>query len=178
MGIYFLRHLKTVNNKNNIITGCEDIDILPDQIVTFDSYVQYFDYIFCSPLLRCRKTVEFLPKDVIGKIYYLNSLVERNVGVLEGVNKEVALLQYPELFIDNKLDIYKEIPDGESILDVQERLTNEILPYIQNYKNKNILICSHNQTLKVLYSMIRSIDINNTFWNKINFENGVVVNIE
>ena len=57
MSIYFLRHIKTVYNRDNIISGIADAETLPGQALLYDPALPFFDCILCSPLLRCRETV-------------------------------------------------------------------------------------------------------------------------
>lgn len=44
--------------------------------------------------------------------------------------------------------------------------------------SENYLICSHNQTLKMIYHIINRIDITLNSWRSLNFENGEVYEIE
>ena len=104
----------------------------------------------------------------------MNELSERNMGMLEGVNKFKARELYPSLFCGNKVDISASIPNGESICDVQQRL-KKIVDYIRANQEKNILICSHNQTLKILYFSLNGIPITNDAWQCLNFPNGVLL---
>lgn len=175
MSIYFLRHIKTPYNLNNMISGSKDIAVLPNQKIFSDFPIPNFDYIFCSPLNRCRETISLIPAINIKKICYSDSLTERDVGILEGVNRQDAVSKYPELFVNGKIDVNKNIPNGESIEDMVKRICIGILPQIQLHEHENILICSHNQTLKVLYSILYDIKINNEYWHSTNFKNGQIV---
>ena len=158
-----------------MISGSKDITVLPDQQIISDFPIPDFDYIFCSPLNRCKETIFLIPSINIHKIYYSDSLIERNVGILEGVNRQDAISKYPELFINGKINVDKNIPNGESIEDMIKRISTGILPKIQLHKHDELLICSHNQTLKVLYSLLYNIKISNQYWHSINFKNGQIV---
>ena len=65
-----------------MISGSKDITVLPDQQIISDFPIPDFDYIFCSPLNRCKETIFLIPSINIHKIYYSDSLIERNVGIL------------------------------------------------------------------------------------------------
>lgn len=177
MGLFFLRHLKTNYNQNNIISGKEDSEILPGQnIDRSSSELIRFDTVLCSPLKRCRTTISQIPDDYILSIRYIDALSERDMGVLEGLNKAEAKSRYPFLFCGNKVDVSAEIPNGETIYEVQKRL-QIIAEYIKANPSRNILICSHNQTLKVLFFTINGISITNNAWNCLNFPNGIIINV-
>ena len=98
------------------------------------------------------------------------------MGVLEGLNKAEAKSRYPFLFCGNKVDVSAKIPNGETIYEVQKRL-EVITEYIEANQNKNILICSHNQTLKILFLTLNGITITNNAWDCFNFPNGVIINV-
>ena len=178
MSIYFLRHIKTVYNRDNIISGIADAETLPGQALLYDPALPFFDCILCSPLLRCRETVKLLPQDLKSNIIYLDALKERDLGILEGVKRSTAMYQYPDLFINSKLNVSKPIPDAESIEDVQRRLRAEVLPLLRAHIHENILICSHNQTLKILYALLYGIEIDNQFWHDTNFVNGKITALQ
>lgn len=171
-----MRHLKTDYNGENIISGQKDSDILPgQQLMNLPPSNFRFDSVLCSPLKRCRATIALIPDSYISSVSYMSELLERNMGVLEGVNKIKARELYPSFFCGNKVDISANIPNGESVCDVQQRL-KKILDYIRANHEKNILICSHNQTLKILYFAINGISITNDAWQCLNFPNGVLLN--
>lgn len=175
--LFFLRHLKTNLNKNGVISGIQDSEVLPgQQIIELSSTKEMFDAILCSPLKRCRSTISLIADERKLSIKYLDELAERNMGILEGLNKTEAQIRYPLLFCGNKIDVSADIPDGESIYGVQQRL-KAIVAYIKSNPDENILICSHNQTLKILYFLLHEMPVTNDAWQCLNFPNGVLINV-
>lgn len=177
MAIYLLRHVKTVNNQNNIISGRIDAEILPESQITLIDDVT-FDYIYCSTSERCKKTVELVPPYMCKtSVEYIDSLQERSVGFLEGMEKDKALEKYPELFCNNKLLVNAVIEGGEALCDVRYRVKDIVEDIMNNKSGKNVLICSHNQTLKVIYAMLKNIDITDDYWGSIDFSNGKIIEV-
>lgn len=177
MAIFLLRHVKTVNNSKNIISGRMDTEILPNTDIVLDENVS-FEYIYCSTSKRCRDTIAVLQTHMYhGEINFTEELQERSVGILEGMPKEVALELYPHLFYQNKLSVNSEIKGGETIQDVKKRLEEVVQDIIIRGTYKNVLVCSHNQTLKVIYAMINNIEITDEYWANTNFLNGTIVKI-
>lgn len=177
MSIFLLRHVKTENNSKNIISGRIDTDILPDSNIILDGNVS-FEYIFCSTSKRCRDTIAKLPTDMYsGEINFTEELQERSVGILEGMAKESALKLYPHLFYKNKLSVSAEIEGGETIQDVKNRVEEVLQDIIIKGTYKNVLVCSHNQTLKVIYAMITNIKITDEYWANTNFLNGTIIKV-
>lgn len=107
-------------------------------------------------------------------ISFMPCLKERNLGILEGMNRTEAVQQFPHLFENRKLKVSAKIPGGESIDDVKQRisvLTDNLLMH----KDKQIMVCSHNQTLKILLAEIKGISITDTYWQSVNFNNGEII---
>lgn len=179
MSIFFLRHVKTIYNQNNIISGCMEAEILPNQSLTYTSPLpSRFDYVLSSPSKRCSYTIDLLPRDRIITIEYLDNLLERSMGILEGLQRNKAISQFPCFFYNGKIDIHAIIPNGESINDVKQRLEGVVSRLNGTNAEENVLVCSHNQTLKILYALLKNIDLDNDYWQRFNFKNGALVNID
>lgn len=173
--IYFLRHCKTIYNNENIITGQLDVPILSNQKVE-TGQIDFYEnlQIFCSPLARCKETIDIFTKQINNyfDVQILNELSERNMGDFEGVSRDKALLKFPEYFSDGKFIFYLTPPNGESYKHICERVqsvSNKILH--ENIDMGDIVICSHNHFLKILYCYLKRISIDEN-WKKINFKNG------
>lgn len=175
MSIYLLRHVETMNNLKNIISGRIETEILPDSNIEVDENV-LFEFIYCSTSRRCRDTIAMLHMDG-SEINFMEELQERSLGILEGMGKKEALKIYPYLFYKNKLSTKAEIEGGESIRDVKNRVEEVVRDIIKKGTYKNVLICSHNQTLKVIYAIINNIEITDEYWEKTNFLNGRIVKV-
>lgn len=171
--IYFLRHAATKNNEEKKISGrSEDIGILPNQSIVMDT--KFEGKIYCSTALRCKSTVKLLPSYKEKDIIYMEKLQERSLGKLEGMEREDAINKYSELFVEDKVSVAAHIPNGETIEDVKERLKPVLDEIVKDDTDEDILICSHNQTLKILYAMIKDIEITDEYWRSIEFPNAEV----
>lgn len=178
MSLFFLRHLKTENNSNGIITGKTDSELIPNQHIYDHPYKKTtFDIVLCSPMKRCLDTISQIHKEQIQTIIPMAELVERDMGVLEGLTKAEAIQRFPLLFYSGKVDVKSVIPNGESIQDVLDRL-EPVISYIKENCDKNVLICSHNQTMKILYCALCGNPVSNAFWQVFNFPNGVMICFE
>lgn len=177
MAIYLLRHAKTANNTKHIISGRSDIGTLPDINVEINGS-KFFEYIYCSTAKRCKDTVAMLKRNAYnGEIFFLEELQERCVGILEGMEKKVALELYPNLFYGNKLSVTAQVDGGETIQNVRDRVEWVVQEVLIKGANNDVLICSHNQTLKVIYAMIENIEITDQYWVNTNFMNGIIVKV-
>lgn len=178
MGIYFLRHIRTVYNLENRLSGRTEVPTLPNEKLVLPNQSINFDVILSSPAQRCRETLRLLENEwnqQKSTIHYLPELHERNLGDLEGLRRSEAVEMYPSLFHNRKLRVNAVPPNGETISDVIDRIT-PIAENIMNIccNNKNLLIVSHNQVMKILSAILSQTEINDDYWLNQNYENGVL----
>ena len=139
--IFFLRHLKTLNNDLCIISGQSDSEIMDTNRHLID--MNRFDKIYCSPSLRCVKTIELLgnQSDTVSNIMYDKRLLERNMGSLEGMIKEEGKKKYSELFREGMFNVFKTPPQGESYECFKERVKDFYNDYLLLQESNNIAYC-------------------------------------
>lgn len=179
MSVYFLRHVKTYNNTYNILSGRNETNVLPNQFVQFQGEPIHFDYIFSSTAKRCKDTLNLIPnKFLANRIKYTDNLLERSIGVLEGLTRAEAEQHFSSFFVNGKIGVNCIIPNGESIDDVVLRVKPLIETILSIEKESNCLICSHNQTLKIMYALIKNVPITDEYWYSTNFRQGVIIKID
>lgn len=177
--IYFLRHAKTDFNHRNIISGQSDSPIICKSISLFPK--QQFELIYSSPSKRCIDTLSSLKSTIITPKYD-DRLLERYMGTFEGKSKEKLKTDFPNLFTEiNKtlyFDLFKTPPKGESFACFYERIYSFYQDCIVPNNNQTILICSHNQTLKMIYFIVTQTPLTFDKWVKINIPNYTVIAID
>ncbi|MFW5887527.1 MAG: class I tRNA ligase family protein, partial [Bacteriovoracia bacterium] len=103
---------------------------------------QKIDLIFCSPLIRTRKTAEIIAEKIgfdKNKIIIDNRITETQTGILNGQSVE----EYRKLF-KNILEQFEISPEGgETLADIRRRIGDFIYDINSKYQNKNILIVTH-----------------------------------
>lgn len=144
MKLYVVRHGQTNWNIENRLQGCVDIPLnntgieqahlLADNIKSID-----FDIIISSPLSRALDTAKIINKKKNVPLITDSSLLERNFGLLEGV---YGTDYDKDLYWDYNKD-YKN-QDVESIQLFFKRIHKYIDNLEQNYKDKNLLLVTHN----------------------------------
>ena len=176
--LYVIRHCATEYNASNWISGNSDVPII-DKTVDISCYSRSDNIkVYSSPLKRCIQTGNLL-KDKIGfKRMQLDSrLKERNMGIFDGVDRNICMQKCADMFtFDGKFILEKTPPNGESFNEFYERVSqfwSDISIELEDY---DIIVISHNQTLKVLYSIINGLDIE-SIWKKLYFRNGSLVNL-
>ncbi|MBI5401693.1 class I tRNA ligase family protein, partial [Candidatus Wolfebacteria bacterium] len=100
------------------------------------------DIIFSSDFERTKETAEIFA-DEIGlsksKIIYDKRLREVNTGIFDGRNPQ----DYHDYFTSFEEKFYKAPPEGENLNELKNRMADFLYNIDAKYKNKNILIISH-----------------------------------
>jgi len=175
---FFLRHFETANSQNHILSGRDiELPVLESPPICTDIPI---DAIFCSTALRCRQTAgAFLKGQPKCIIFYSDLLLERDLGVLQGKSRAIAAVEYADFFEGDKLNVFSTPPKGESYVHFEERVA-KAKDWINDSSTNfnNILICSHNQFLKMLLYALRGELINSVEWHKLTFPCGKIVPID
>ena len=104
-----------------------------------------FDFIFCSPLLRARQTLNNLKiKNV--PVFYDDRIKERNSNSM--VYSNVEILENTIWYDRTKDVVYKDSEGFKSMINRTESILTEIK---NSYKNKNVLIVTHGDICKAIY---------------------------
>lgn len=182
MGIYLLRHIRTVYNIEHRLSGRTDVPAMQGEKLVLPTHPVHFEMILCSPAQRCRETLRLL-NDEWGVseavIQFATDLQERNLGSLEGMRRADAIAAYPDLFCNGKFCVKAVPPHGESVADVAHRVSTLALQ-IENYaiSDVNILVLAHNQVLKILTAILSKSEITDEYWQKKNYKNGVLYQLD
>ncbi len=173
--IFFLRHFETEYNKMGVISGRSEANIVQERSIGVS--VKLFDIIYCSPAKRCRETINALDDVESGRIIITNCLLERNMGYFEGNKKSDLTKLYPDLFYNNAFNLFKTPPGGESYQDFYDRVNTFYKEYLVHSLEERILVCSHNQTLKLLRLLFLNKVIDYDAWREYAFPNGKIITI-
>ena len=175
--LYFLRHCKTVLNEQGKISGIQDSELCKGAAISNTELVRSKALtIISSDLSRCKKTLDLLiPQlEIAPTVCHSKLLRERNMGIFEGNRRDDLAQKYPCYFESGHFCFKMTPPKGESYQQVQQRIQDFMqseLTEILNKSENSILICSHNQVLKLLYCEICKVSVDEV-WNKLDFEGG------
>lgn len=156
MLIYILRHGQTDYNKNGIFQGRNNISLNEEgikQITETSKELKKikFDKIYVSPLKRTIETAKII--NINNKnIIYDNRILERDTKKMMYHNFQDVDHNY---FYNLKYDIIYE--DCEGFKSVFTRVANFIEDIKKHYKNKTILVVTHGDVCKAIYSYLNHI---------------------
>ncbi len=158
--IYVVRHGQTDFNIRQVVQGRgvnSDLNATGYQQAKylFEHYGHIlFDVVYTSKLTRTHQTMaDFLQKPIPHEVR--DNLDEIDWGIFEGVEHHPALQErYYDIITSWKHgDLTNKIEGGESAQDLKDRL----LPVVEELKQssyKNILLCTHGRTLRVLVCLL------------------------
>ena len=176
--LYILRHCKTLFNEENIVSGqtdCPLIDYSVDySILNKENYLKSY-ILISSPLNRCVLTGEILQlqSKLQISVFIDSRIIERNMGILEGKRRCDLVKEYPDYFFNGHFKDYMTPPMGESYDNFRFRIASFVSSIKKLLLKHNIIICSHNQTLRMLTSII-----NDKQYKEIpQYPNGIVTEI-
>ena len=163
--LFFLRHCQSLYNVQEKISGQADCPIVHKiidcsilkEILSSENVI-----IISSPLTRCLDTVNLLQYSVsvTWPIIVDKTIIERGMGRWEGQKKKFIVKLTP-------------IGGGEKYVDFRNRLIFFIHTIKELLKEKHIIVCSHNQTLRMITALIT----NKNFDTIPSYPNGVVTKI-
>lgn len=166
MRLILARHGETLWNRDRKIQGITNIglsDLGMEQAKKLALSLQNekLDAIITSPLERAYETAR-----VIGTYHNLRIAVEKDlreldVGGLEGLTFPELMVRYPEFLGQWMLDHASVVmPQGESLMEVQERVWPVIQRICENAKNA--LIVSHDFVIVTILCKIKNLSLSHT----------------
>lgn len=170
MHVYMSRHGESLNNVLNIIGGdCR----LSEHGKTYSKFLRnYFSNsnltVWTSNLKRTKETAEGLSSNIIA----LSNLNEINAGDFDGLDLNNIRTNYPNQYLirdNNKLT--ERYPNGESYLDLQNRVLPVIDCIDMSNSNSSLLIISHQAVCRVIYSYFTKRSLSDCIDTKIDLHN-------
>lgn len=149
MDLYIVRHGQTDGNVNKIMDGIRDIDLNNTGILQANDTKEKlkgikFDLIICSPLTRTKHTMEIINA---GKypVVFDDRIKERDCGEFTG--KTFDALDRDLYWNYNDTSKYEK---AESLTRLFERVYGFLDEIKEKYKNKTILLVTHEGITKVI----------------------------
>ena len=167
--IYFIRHKKTIHNKNVFLGQKMDPSIMEKNKTTEFKNIKFKKYI-SSPSKRCIETAKIFSKK--SKILINNDLKEIDYGRAESLTFNDFKKKYPKIVESwsNKKD--PKFPKGENTQNVLSRV-NRFIKFLRNINHQNTknntLILTHNVVLRCLIGNSFGIKLHEWFNININY---------
>ena len=154
---YLLRHAHSQANLEGILAGqLPGIHLSPigqEQAKEFSRKKLKIDLIISSPLERCIETITPYASKKGKRIIRDESFVEMNYGNWSGEKLKRLSLKRDWRKVKRKPSTFT-FPNGESFLSAERRVKNGLRRLYRKYPNKNILIVSHGDIIKLAINAI------------------------
>jgi broad specificity phosphatase PhoE len=146
-----VRHGETNYNVEGRYTGSTDIElndkgyeqarILAEKLKDIS-----IDIVISSTLKRAKETARIISNEIKLPVIEMNELVEKCVGIYEGLTREEAKNKYPLMWETNS-------PEGAETLEaVEKRVHKALHTILNNYsEDENVLVVTHGYISKVIY---------------------------
>lgn len=156
MRLYVARHGQTQYNLEKRICGRSDVALTSRGILQAEELAQNLigysiDLIISSPLQRAKMTAEIIGEKTGAPVIYEDRLAERDYGKTDGTYEGTPG------FTHTFQQFGYQYPDGETLLQVVQRVYNLIDEIKYKYENKNILLISHGGVCRVINSYFNSL---------------------
>lgn len=159
--IIFVRHAEAEGNVDRIFHGWTD------SVITKKGHIQAervaerlksmnIDVIYSSSLKRTLQTAQYIADIKNLPIIRTDKLKEINGGKWEGKEWHELPKLWPDAYEswENRPHDHK-MPGGESMIDFQKRLLDEVMYIIKNNKGKDICIVTHGTALRAMMCYFR-----------------------
>ncbi len=170
--IFIVRHAQTEWNKKKIFTGWVDVSLSKEgkeQAKKIKEILkdEKIDIVISSPMKRCIETYKIIMEERKNyEVIHNYNIIERRYGVLEGKSKEQVKKENPFVYQYVFHRGYFEGPPlGESFKDVEDRILlffDWLNNFLNKNKGKNILICAHGNSIRLMLKILDNLSIDKT----------------
>ncbi|MFA6190516.1 MAG: histidine phosphatase family protein [Candidatus Staskawiczbacteria bacterium] len=169
---YLLRHGQAVSNAKHIVSCWPEKfnnPLTKKGIQKIESVAKKFknkkiDLIFVSPLFRTQQTA-----GIVAKVVKIKPKTDKRLRELEfGIFNGGPVKDFMEYFKSKKERVNKPAPKGENYNHILKRVLSFFKEINKKYKNKNILIVSHQAPLLLLLGKIHKNSISESMDGLIN----------
>ncbi len=173
--LFIIRHGETLWNREKRAQGAKDIALtdngkLQGEYLAKRLVKEKIDYIYSSDLSRAYETAKLLADKFNKPVLAIPELREMNFGLWEGLTMNDIQLKFQDHFNSWRSSPHKaQIPEAETLLQVQERALKAVFNIIDKHPNKSIAMVSHGVTIKTIILGLLDIDLSN--YRKIRQDN-------
>ena len=123
-----------------------------------------FAAIYSSDLLRARQTAEVIADSLNLTVTFEPRLREINLGLWEGMLSEDIAAQYPhELSERSNNPLHSHAPQGESVVDVAERVRAFVIDVVATHSDGPVLIVAHGITLAIIICLAQGFPLTQVY---------------
>jgi len=174
MLIHLIRHT-TPDIEPGVCYGQKDLELANSFEQEKDSILNYlkpqYDIVYSSPLKRCQQLAKTIKTNSFSTEI---DLMEVNFGHWEGVAWNDIPRSESQAWMKDFINIAP--PDGESLLQMQQRVDNFIKRHIKPEVDHDIAVVTHAGVIRLFLAWALKIPLQNIFQIKLGY--GVIVEMD
>jgi broad specificity phosphatase PhoE len=159
--LIFVRHAEAEGNFTRVFQGWTDGELTPKghlqaRLAAEELSAIQMDVLYSSSLKRTLQTAQCISEIKNLPIIRTDKLKEINGGDWEGERWEDLPGKWPSEYDtwENKIHVH-QMPNGESIIEFQKRLIDEVKYIAANNTGKNICIVTHGTAIRAMMAYFR-----------------------
>lgn len=166
MKVTLIRHATTLSNMSNTYMGSLDAPATPEGLYEAEKLgalvgLDPSEAFYSSPLSRARETLTAMKPR--GPVRIDARLAERNLGMWEGMNKDLVRRTFPEAFLaTGAFDATFTPPQGESLEEFSARVAG-FLNEVCAEEPRDIVIVTHNGWIRTARYLLGEISLPEIF---------------
>lgn len=154
--LYLIRHGEVEGAGNRSYNGHADVALTAFGISQYESLKERFagstiSACYCSDLTRCVVGAEMLGSHLGLKPVQKRELRELHIGIWERMTWSELMVKYPVEWQARLDDIVNyRVPQGESLLDLNNRVMPVIRDIVQRHMGEEVLVVAHGGVNRVI----------------------------
>ena len=166
MSVYLIRHGETAWNKDFIMQGRVDIPLNENGILQAQKAREEMkdipiDICFVSPLLRAKQTADIVLEGRDVPTITEPRIIEMAYGEYEGISRS------EECYLTQRRKFVHRYPNGESYLDVGQRVYNLLDEIKARFRDKNVMLVCHGGVARLVRTYFKDDIENDDFFDTI-----------
>lgn len=149
-----IRHGETILNQRGVFAARMPIPLNDNGKENAQKFAKElkdnFDIIITSPTTRAYETAEIISKEKNIPLKVMDLIDDRDMGIAQGFTWEEFEKKFPDIAKENSREVQDNIPESESIKDVETRVDQFLEEIKKNYSDKKILVVTHVSIIRVL----------------------------
>ncbi len=167
--LYLVRHGQVADGHTDIYNGHNDVDLSDTGVNQCKALAAHLrdvklDGIYSSDLTRTRRGAEIINQGRGLPLETVPEFRELNFGVWEGLSFQQIMERYPDELQQRFDDLANfRVPGGESLADLQTRVTPKLAELLQHHAGQAFLVVAHAGINRVILSQALGLDLQYIF---------------
>ena len=167
--LYLVRHGQVADGHTDIYNGHNDVDLSPTGVSQCQALAAHLRNvklagIYSSDLTRTRRGAEIINQGRGLPLETVPEFRELNFGVWEGLSFQQIMERYPDELQQRFDDLANfRVPGGESLADLQTRVTPKLAELLQHHAGQAFLVVAHAGINRVILSQALGLDLQYIF---------------